>query len=129
MRTINKLLAMVGAAIVAAACEGPTGFTATSLGNPGATGSIAGTVTADGAGLGGVGIVAQAARRDSTVTDGTGAYRFDAVSTGQYTVSVQVPIGFQLAAGSTASQTVTVSNGGTATANFALQRSAGAGTP
>lgn len=126
MRTTRKLLAVMGAAIVAAGCDGATGFTATSFNNPVGTGSLTGTVTADGSGLGGVGIVALSARRDSTVTDGSGAYRFDPLTTGEYTVSVQVPLGYQLAAGQTATRTVTVTNNGTANASFALQRSPGA---
>ena len=129
MRRAATLVWIAGAALAAAACEGPTGFTASLVGTPGASGSITGVVTAEGAGLGGVPVIALSSGRDSTATDAGGAYRFTELGAGQYTVSVQVPLGYQLAAGETGTETVTVSLNGTAVADFALQRSPGAGPP
>jgi hypothetical protein len=113
--------AIVAAAMLAAGCGGTTGLLGTAGNVDGNGGTIAGVVSADGVGRGGVQVIAIGAQRDSTTTDGTGTYRLQNVNAGQYTVSVRVPIGFQLAAGQTSTQTVTVVGGSAATANFALQ--------
>jgi hypothetical protein len=93
--------------------RGTTGTTAS-------TATVSGRVTSGAGGLGGVGVVLVG--RDSTSTDGTGAYAFRTVPAGTYTVSVRVPVGFALGAGQTASQTVTVGAGGTATASWTVQQ-------
>jgi hypothetical protein len=129
MGTTSKLRILLGVALATAACDGPSGITSTALGSPPGTGSVSGTVTANGAPRGGVSVIAVGAQRDSTATDASGTYRFATLSTGTYNVSVQVPIGLQLAPGQNAIQTVTVTTGGSATANFALQTSPGGTTP
>jgi hypothetical protein len=86
------------------------------------SGAITGVVTANGAGQGGVLVIAAgASQRDSAFTDGTGLYQLTALSAGRYAVSVVVPVGFQLAPGQAGSVSVTVTTNGVASANFALQ--------
>ena len=110
-----------------AACDGANAFTGTGggfgfTGGSGAasTGRITGNVSADGTGLGGVSVIVVG--RDSTTTDGTGAFAFDSVPAGTYTVSVQVPIGYSLAAGQTTTQNANVTSGGTTGLTFLLTR-------
>jgi len=123
MRATCTLLTLMTAAIVSAnACASPTGIGVfSSSDSTGARGSIGGVVTADGGGQGGVLVIAIASQRDSAFTDGTGQYRITGLPTGQYTVSVVVPVGFQLAPGQAASSQLTVTRNTVATANFALQ--------
>jgi hypothetical protein len=115
------------AVAAAAACSGANAFTGTDFGNGTGsvpqTGNIQGAVTADGAGLGGVSVILVG--RDSVQTDGSGVFRFEGLAAATYPVTVRVPIGFALAAGQTGTQNVPVSSGGTATADFALQRTTG----
>jgi hypothetical protein len=125
MRGSSRVFALAVAAIIAAACEGGAGLFVTSGAADTANGAIVGNVTANGAGQGGIQLVAIGSQRDSTVTDGTGTYRFAAVPAGQYSVTIQVPIGLQLGAGQSGTQTVSVPAGGSATANFALQNATG----
>jgi hypothetical protein len=80
--------------------------------------TVQGTVTSPNGGLGGVSVILVG--RDSTLTDGTGAYRFTRIPAGTYSVSVRVPIGFTLAAGQNSTQTLTVANAATATANWQM---------
>ncbi len=115
------------AAAAAAACSGANAFTGTDFGGGTGTvpqtGNIQGSVTADGAGLGGVSVILVG--RDSVQTDGSGVFRFQGLAAATYPVTVRVPIGYALVAGQTGTQNVAVSSGGTATANFALQRTTG----
>jgi hypothetical protein len=92
------------------------GQTGTSSNNAAVTGRV---TTATG-GVGGVNVVLVG--RDSVQTDGNGAYAFRSIPAGTYTVSVRVPVGFALAAGTSANQSVTVGVGGTGTADFTLQQ-------
>jgi hypothetical protein len=111
------------AALALAACDGANAFTGTQFGREGGgsgAGAIAGQVTADGRAQGGVPVVLVGV--DSTATDGTGAFRFDSVAAGSYTVAVRVPVGFTLAAGQTATRTAVVTAGGTTGIAFVLTR-------
>ena len=93
-------------------------------------GTISGSVTADGVGRSGVQVVAvSAAARDSATTDASGVYRITGLDAGTYAVSVQVPVGFTLAAGAAGTQNVTVSTGAVTSASFSLQRSPGTTAP
>lgn len=123
MRATCTLLTLMTAAIVSAtACASPTGIGVFSSSDSTTNrGSIGGVVTADGAPRGGVLVIAIASQRDSALTDGTGSYRITGLTTGQYTVSVVVPVGLQLAPGQAGSSSVTVGTNAVATANFALQ--------
>ncbi|HEX6747921.1 MAG TPA: hypothetical protein VF092_11575 [Longimicrobium sp.] len=116
-------IAVALTALAAAACDGASAFTGSDVGlnggTSGGTGTIQGLVTADGTGRGGISVILIG--QDSTVTNGSGVYTFSPVASGTYQVSVRVPIGFALAAGQTATRTVTVPNGGTAGAAFILQ--------
>ena len=116
-------IAVALTALAAAACDGASAFTASDVGlnggTTGGTGTIQGLVTADGTGRGGISVILIG--QDSTVTDGSGVYTFSPVASGTYQVSVRVPIGFALAAGQTATRTVTVADGGTSGATFILQ--------
>ncbi|MDB4952316.1 MAG: Carboxypeptidase regulatory-like domain [Gemmatimonadetes bacterium] len=79
---------------------------------------VQGQVASATGGLGGVGVLLVG--RDSTQTDGTGNYRFATLPAGTYTVAVRVPFGYTLGAGQNSTQTVSVSAGGTASANWVL---------
>ena len=61
-------------------------------------------------------------------SDSDGSYEFESLVAGSYTVTVTPPAGFQIAQGDSASRTVTVSDGDTAVADFALEREALSGT-
>ena len=121
-RRVRVGMAAAFAALVAAACDA-TAFTGTTFGIAGGpaagTGSIQGTVTADGSGQGGVPVVLL--DQDSTTTNGTGAFSFPAVPAGIYQIAVRVPIGFTLAAGQTSTRTVVVTSGTTTGVAFVLQ--------
>jgi hypothetical protein len=91
-----------------------TGNDSTAVG----TSVVQGTVSSPTGGLGGVSVVLIG--RDSTQTDGTGAYRFASLPAGTYSVAVRVPIGYTLGAGQSNTQAVTVPNAGTGTANWLL---------
>lgn len=82
-----------------------------------ATGTIEGTV-AGGQPLGGVSVILIG--QDSTVTDGAGFYRFTDVPASTHSVTVRVPLNFTLAPGDSATRTVQLPAGGTATVNWNL---------
>ena len=109
--------------LAAAACDGANAFTGSQFGREGGgaagVGTIQGAVTANGSGAGGVPVILVG--QDSTTTNGSGIYTFTDVPSGTYQVAVRVPIGFSLAAGQTATRTVTVAAGGTSGATFNLQ--------
>lgn len=87
-----------------------------------ADGTIAGQVSAAGAGVAGAGIALTGGA--TKTTDGTGQFRFDALSPATYTLTLTVPPGFDLGAGETASKSVAVQAGRTATLNWGLERPA-----
>ncbi len=96
--------------------------------DPSESGAIAGSVTADGAGIAGASIALSGAGTGATTTDADGDYRFDDLDPGSYTVTLTVPDGYELAAGQTAARAATVTDGGTATVNWTLVETGGGGT-
>jgi hypothetical protein len=110
------------AALLAVMACGENRFTEPGTGGGGGNqfGSIQGQVTAAGVGVGGVRIVV--VNRDSTVTNGQGVYQFTNVPSATYTVSLRVPANYTLPIGENSSQTVRVSTGGIATANWILRQ-------
>jgi hypothetical protein len=119
----RRLYVAAACALALAACDGANAFTGTPFGREGGgtgAGTITGQVTADGTAQGGVPVVLVGV--DSTTTDGIGAFRFDSVAAGSYTVAVRVPVGFTLAAGQTANRTAVVTAGGTTGISFVLTR-------
>jgi hypothetical protein len=121
---VRWTIGIAAACAALAACEGANGFTGSQVGLEGgggarAVGAITGSVIADGSGRGGVSVILVG--RDSTTTDGSGAFTFSAVPAGTWQVSVRVPLGMTLAAGQTGTRTVTVADGGTSGATFILQ--------
>ena len=115
-------VASIAACAALAACDGGSTFSdavGRNGGTNGGTGTISGTVTANGAGQGGISVVLVG--RDSTVTGTGGAFTFASVPTGTYQVSVRVPLGYTLAAGATATRSVSLGTGGSATLTFTLQ--------
>src|SRR5215212_5487423 len=95
-----------------AACDGANAFTGSEFGREGGgaagVGTIQGSVTADGSGRGGISVILVG--QDSTTTNGSGVYTFTGIPSGTYQVAVRIPIGFALAAGQTATRTVTVAS-------------------
>lgn len=121
-RRVRVGIAAAITALAAAACDASsfTGTTFGTAGGPvGGTGSISGTVTADGSGQGGVPVIL--VNQDSTTTTGTGAFTFPSVPSGTYQIAVRVPIGLTLAAGQTSPRSVIVTNGTNTGVSFILQ--------
>ncbi|HEY0150488.1 MAG TPA: carboxypeptidase-like regulatory domain-containing protein [Longimicrobium sp.] len=111
--------------VTLAACDGGNVFGSTRVpsGGNGTRGTISGQVQAGGSGLGGVTVLLGTA--DSTVTNTAGTFTFINLLPATYNLVVRVPLGYAPAAGETGQRTITVSAaGGTATASFALQRTA-----
>jgi hypothetical protein len=113
--------------LATAACDGTNAFGTSRFGGNGGTGSdstgtgtLSGTVTADGGGLGAVPVII--AGRDTTETNSAGAFSFTGLPASTYTVGILVPTGYELIPGQTSTQTVTVTTGGTGTANWSLRR-------
>ncbi|HSU12838.1 carboxypeptidase-like regulatory domain-containing protein [Longimicrobium sp.] len=124
MRVRLKLgIAAACTVLAAAACDGANAFTGSEFGRNGGgaagVGTIQGQVTEDGAGAGGVSVILVG--QDSTVTNGAGVFTFTSVPSSTYSVAVQVPLGFALVAGQTATRTVTVTDGATTGVTFNLQ--------
>ena len=113
--------AVIASLLAVVAC-GENRFTEPGAGGGGGNqaGSIQGQVTAGGVGVGGVRIVL--VNRDSTITNGQGVYQFANVPSATYTVSLRVPANYTLPIGENSSQSVTVSGGGIATANWILRQ-------
>ena len=113
--------------LTAAACDGGNAFGSdVGFGGDGdgtGVGSIQGQVLADGASQGGVTVTLS--NNQTAVTNTSGQFTFTQVASGTYQVSVQVPLGYQLAAGQTSSRTVTVDDGEDAEVTFLLNRSPG----
>lgn len=109
--------------LVAAACDTSSLFSNTvpfGGGVVSGTGAVQGTVLSGGSGLGGVPVVLIG--RDSTETNSTGVFAFDSLPAATYQVAVRVPIGYALAAGQTATRSVTVTSDGVAGLTFILQQ-------
>jgi len=92
--------------------------------------AVGGRVLSGGNGIEGATIVLDGAGGNvgQTVSDSNGDYRFAGLDAGTYTVTVTPPAGFQVAQGDSASRTLTVDEGATGMADFALQREALSGT-
>lgn len=86
-------------------------------------GTIAGQVSEAGTGVEGARIALSGG--DTRTTDGSGQFRFDALSPATYTLTLTAPTGFSLGAGETAAKSVAVQAGRTATLNWALERPTG----
>jgi hypothetical protein len=115
-------IAAACALLAAAACDGSNLFSG-DFGTgtlPTGTGTVQGSVLAEGTGAGGVSVILVS--QDSTVTDLNGVFTFDSIPAATYTLSVRVPIGFTLAAGQTGTRSVSVTTGATSGATFVLQR-------
>jgi len=122
MRVRLRIGITAACAMLAVACNGSSLFDG-ELGTgvtPTGTGIVQGSVLAEGTGAGGVPVILVG--RDSTQTDLNGIFTFDSIPAATYTLSVRVPIGFTLAAGQTATRSVSVTNGTTTGATFVLQR-------
>jgi len=82
-------------------------------------GTIAGTVRrTSGGGVSGVEVGLSGAVNRTAVTSSSGSYSFGNLEPGEYTVSIELPNGYSLAEGSSASRSVTVAAGQTATVDF-----------
>lgn len=122
MRIRPRIGIAAACALAAAACDGSNLFSG-AFGTgalPTGTGTVQGSVLADGTGAGGVSVILVS--QDSTVTDPSGVFTFDSIPAATYTLAVRVPIGFTLAAGQTGTRSVTVTTGATSGATFVLQR-------
>jgi plastocyanin len=87
----------------------------------GQTGTVSGTVTASGTGVGGV----QIALAGATQTSGAdGKYSFANVNPGNVSLTLAVPAGYALSSGETAAKSATVAAGQGATVNWSLDRTA-----
>lgn len=125
-RRIRMAMAAALCVVGAAGCEGTNAFTAPGLdagpvgGQPNSQlGSITGTVTANGQGLGGISVLVS--NRDSVVTNGTGQYALTNLGPATYSVSIRIPINYTLAAGEENPRTVTVAAGSATNANWQLR--------
>jgi plastocyanin len=117
--------ASIAAAFAVAACSGGGDGGGGGVG-PGPTqGTISGTVGTGTAGIAGTDVTLGA---QSVTTGTTGQFTFNQVSPGTHTVTIVVPVGFQLPPGETAAKQVSVSGGQTATVNWILESSAPGGT-
>ena len=108
-------------AATAAACEtssvfGTTAPFETAVG----TGTVQGSVLAGGSGLGAVRIVLVG--EDSTLTDANGVFAFDSLRAATCQLAVRVPAGFTLAAGRSATRSVSVSSGAVTGVTVVLQQ-------
>jgi len=85
------------------------------------TGTISGTVRrTTGGGVSGVQVALSGPVDRTTTTSSSGSYSFDNLEPGEYTVSIDLPDGYNLPEGSSASRSATVSAGRTVTVNFDL---------
>jgi hypothetical protein len=121
---INKLrhaALAAGLALAAAGCAGENAFgdTPFGVGQAAIAGTIRGQVTANGVGVGNATV--SVANGPSATTDGTGEFRIPGLAGGRYTLSLQVPPGFNLAPGQQTTQTVELGAGRSATVTWRLQ--------
>lgn len=115
----------LAAAGLLAGCDGGGGSGGGGGGGGGGTaaqfGTVAGQVSAGGAGLQGVAVSVSGAGNATTAADGT--FRVENVPVGNPTVSMTMPAGFIVAtAGDPTSRVVSVTAGQTANVSFALKR-------
>lgn len=107
---------MVPVAVVAVlvGCGGDGGTT-----DPPLAGTVSGTVTADGDGIGGVQVNLPGMAAATTSADGR--FSFTAVTAGSHTLTITVPDGMRLSGTETAAKTVSVVGGQTHTVNWTLE--------
>lgn len=114
----------LGAAVLlgSAACAGDNVFTDLPVGanEPLTGGAIRGQVTANGVGVGGVLVIVTDGPRTTTAGDGT--YRFVDLPSARYTLSIQVPPGYELAPGEPLLRDAEVADNRVAVASWRLQR-------
>lgn len=97
-----------------AGCGGGGGPTVTAQ-----TGTIEGSVTADGSGVPGVSVgLSSGGVRE---TNATGGFRFDNVPVGNHTLTMDLPSGYELGDGEALAKPVTVTAGATASVAWALR--------
>lgn len=81
-------------------------------------GHIQGTVMAGGSGIQGATVLLNGGQ--AVVTDASGAFRYDSLAVGGYALTLQVPEGYELAAGQTAQRSVQVVEDQTSTVTWTL---------
>lgn len=118
----RTMLLFLGILFGLTACEGTNAFVEQPLALDEAAllGSIRGQVTADGIGVGGVTVIVVEGPR--VVTDSNGRFRISGLPRGRYILNVEVPPGFDLAAGEELARTVTVGDNRVAVVTWRLQR-------
>ena len=86
------------------------------------TGTVSGTVAAGGTGVGGATLtLARGQTTRMATSSGTGAFSFTDVAAGSWTLGIEAPAGYALAAGQSATVAVTVTANQTTTVNVALE--------
>lgn len=118
----RTLFLVLGILFGLTACEGSNLFTDQPLGLDDAAllSSIRGQVTAAGIGVGGVTVIVVDGPR--VVTDSNGQFRIPGLPRGRYILNIEVPPGFDLAAGEELTRTVEVGNNRVAVVTWRLQR-------
>jgi plastocyanin len=91
------------------------------------TGDISGSVIAGAEAVAGATVTLTGAASRTTTTSAAGAFAFNALAPGSYTVAVSMPSTFSLATGQPGSRTATVVAGQTATLAWTAQRVTGGG--
>lgn len=89
---------------------------------PPTTGTISGTIVAEGSGVAGATVALGTTTQTSSAT---GQFTFTGVAAGSHTLTLTPPTGYALDAGQTAQKSVTVAGGQTASVSWALRRSTG----
>jgi len=124
MQKAHTGITLLLAGALLAGCEGNNLFPTDPIGaGGGGPGSVGGQVTAGGAGVAGAVVSVAGGAADST--DASGRYSIEGLGQGAYRVSLQVPVGFALAAGDSAARTVAVAQGQDVTVNWQLLASTG----
>lgn len=100
-----------------AACGGGDGGGGTTTPQ---TGSVEGSVTSGGTGV--AGVVIGLSSGGSQTTSAAGTFRFATVPVGSHTLTMTPPAGFEPDAGQTASRTVSVAEGQTASVAWSLRQ-------
>lgn len=117
---------LMGLLPVLAGCEGGNAFVEQPLALDGpVSGSIRGTVTAAGAGVGGAEVTVANGQGPTVVTTADGRYRIVGLAAGLYRVSLRIPPGFDLPPGDSTSRTASVRAGQVTVVNWTLRTSVG----
>ncbi|HET6228720.1 MAG TPA: carboxypeptidase regulatory-like domain-containing protein [Longimicrobiaceae bacterium] len=115
---IACLAASALAFAVLPACSGGGGGSGGGTTNPPTTGTISGSVTADGAGVNGATVAITGGA--SATTGNSGAYSFGNLAPGSYTLHLTRPAGFTLATGEDDTKPATVQAGATSSVTWSL---------